>query len=120
MLAIVFVVAIIVAINQQRFIEVSAVLLFAVALLALALPVAAQEDTLTVLCTPQEDWCVAMTQAFEAETGIATSYVRMSSGESLARLRASQDDPEFSVWWGGPADAFIAATEEDLSSISSR
>jgi len=77
-------------------------------------PAQAQEDTLTVLCTPQEDWCVAMTQAFEEETGIDTSYVRMSSGESLARIRATQDDPEFSVWWGGPADAFIAAYEEGL------
>ncbi|MBN1565989.1 MAG: ABC transporter substrate-binding protein [Anaerolineae bacterium] len=76
--------------------------------------VEAQEDTLTVLCTPQEDWCIAMTQAFEEETGIETSYVRMSSGESLARIRATQDDPEFSVWWGGPADAFIAAYEEGL------
>lgn len=72
------------------------------------------QDTLTVLCTPQEDWCVAMTQAFEEETGIETNYVRMSSGESLARIRATQDDPEFSVWWGGPADAFIAAYEEGL------
>lgn len=77
-------------------------------------PIQAQGDTLTVLCTPQEDWCVAMTQAFEAETGIATSYVRMSSGESLARIRATADNPEFSVWWGGPADAFIAATDEGL------
>lgn len=76
--------------------------------------VLAQEDTLTVLCTPQEDWCVAMTQAFEEATGIETSYVRMSSGESLARIRATADDPEFSVWWGGPADAFIAAYEEGL------
>lgn len=72
------------------------------------------QDTLTVLCTPQEDWCIAMTQAFQKETGIETSYVRMSSGESLARIRATQDDPEFSVWWGGPADAFIAAYEEGL------
>lgn len=90
-------------------------LILLAAMLLMAIPIAAQEDTLTVLCTPQEDWCVAMTQAFEAETGIATSYVRMSSGESLARLRASADDPEFSVWWGGPADAFIAAAEEGLT-----
>ena len=77
----------------------------------------AQEDTLTVLCTPQEDWCVAMTQAFQAETGINTSYVRLSSGESLARLRATESNPEFSVWWGGPADAFIAAYDEGLLEI---
>lgn len=74
----------------------------------------AQEETLTVLCTPQDDWCVAMTAAFEAETGIDTNYVRLSSGESLARIRASSADPEFSIWWGGPADAFIAAAEEGL------
>lgn len=75
------------------------------------------QDTLTVLCTPQEDWCVAMTEAFEAETGIETSYVRLSSGEGLARLRATAEDPEFSVWWGGPADAFIAAAGEGLLEV---
>jgi iron(III) transport system substrate-binding protein len=84
-----------------------------VLLLAIA-PVIAQDETLTVLCTPTEEWCVAMTQAFEAETGIDTNYVRLSSGEALARVRASADNPEFSVWWGGPADAYIAGTEEGL------
>lgn len=81
--------------------------------LIMLIPASAQES-LTVLCTPQEDWCVAMTQAFQAETGIATSYVRLSSGEALARVRAAADNPEFSVWWGGPADAFIAGHEEGL------
>src|SRR5512138_3228190 len=88
-----------------------AVLAFPVA--APAAPVKAQ-DTLTVLCTPQEDWCVAMTQAFQEETGIETSYVRMSSGEALARIRATAEEPEFSVWWGGPADAYITAADEGL------
>jgi iron(III) transport system substrate-binding protein len=72
------------------------------------------EDTLTVLCTPQEDWCQVMVAAFREETGVETSYVRLSSGEALARLRASADAPEFSVWWGGPADGFVAANEEEL------
>jgi iron(III) transport system substrate-binding protein len=89
------------------------IMLAVIALMA-ASSVIAQEDTLTVLCTPQEDWCVAMTQAFEAETGIRTNYVRLSSGEALARIRAAQESPEFSVWWGGPADAFIAAKAEGL------
>jgi iron(III) transport system substrate-binding protein len=90
------------------------VLFTGIALFLLVFPVVAQDETLTVLCTPQEDWCVAMTQTFEEETGIDTNYVRLSSGESLARVRASADNPEFSVWWGGPADAFIAGTEEGL------
>lgn len=88
-------------------------LLFTMCVLIVA-PISAQEDTLTVLCTPQEDWCVEMTARFEEETGIDTNYVRLSSGESLARIRAGQEDPEFSVWWGGPADAFIAGAEEGL------
>ncbi|MCK6580060.1 MAG: ABC transporter substrate-binding protein [Anaerolineae bacterium] len=90
------------------------VFLIAAALLIAAVPTFAQDSTLTVLCTPQEDWCVAMTEAFEAETGIDTNYVRLSSGESLARIRAAAANPEFSVWWGGPADAFIAAAGEGL------
>jgi iron(III) transport system substrate-binding protein len=69
---------------------------------------------LIVLCTPQEDWCQAMVAAFQAETGIATSYVRLSSGEALARIRAGSNAPEFDVWWGGPADGYVAAHAEGL------
>jgi iron(III) transport system substrate-binding protein len=74
----------------------------------------AGSGSLTVLCTPQEDWCQAMTKAFQTETGITTSYVRLSSGEALAKLKATKDAPEFSVWWGGPADGFVAANAEGL------
>lgn len=80
-----------------------------------AAPTAAPKPSkLTVLCGAQEDWCQAMTKAFEAETGIKTSFVRMSSGEALARIRATKDSPEFSIWHGGPADGYIAAANEGL------
>ncbi|NMC45794.1 MAG: ABC transporter substrate-binding protein [Chloroflexi bacterium] len=69
---------------------------------------------LTVACGAQEDWCQAMTQSFEAKTGIKTNYVRLSSGEALARFIASKDNPEFDVWHGGPADGYIAAKNEGL------
>jgi iron(III) transport system substrate-binding protein len=69
---------------------------------------------LRVLCTPEEPYCVAMVEAFQAETGIPTSYVRMSSGEALARLRAGSAAPEFDVWWGGPADGQVAGGAEGL------
>ncbi|MDM8530759.1 ABC transporter substrate-binding protein [Anaerolineales bacterium HSG25] len=69
---------------------------------------------LTVLCGMQEDWCQAAVVAFEAETGIETSMVRMSSGESLARLRAEGDDTLFDVWYGGPSLGPGAAIEEGL------
>ncbi len=69
---------------------------------------------LTVLCGGQEDWCQAMTKAFQAETGIEANFVRMSSGEGLARLRAGKDSPEFDVWYGGPADGYMAAKNDGL------
>jgi len=69
---------------------------------------------LTVACGAQEDWCQAMTQGFEAATGIKTNYVRLSSGEALARFIASKENPEFDVWHGGPADGYIAAKNEGL------
>lgn len=75
---------------------------------------APKPDKLTVLCTPQEAWCQAQTKAFEAKTGIKTTYVRLSSGEALAKVRATKNNPEYSVWWGGPADSFVAAKIEGL------
>lgn len=70
--------------------------------------------SLTILGTPQEEYIQGITKAFEAECGIKTTYVRLSSGEALAKLRADKASPQFSVWWGGPADGFIAANKESL------
>ncbi|MFN2241801.1 MAG: iron ABC transporter substrate-binding protein, partial [Anaerolineae bacterium] len=65
----------------------------------------AQESTeINVLCTPQEEWCQGMKAEFEEQFGITVNYVRMSSGESLARIRAEKDNPQFDIWWGGPID----------------
>ena len=72
------------------------------------------DKALVVACGAQEDWCQAMTAAFEAKTGIDTNYVRLSSGEAVARLEASKDNPEFDVWHGGPADGYSAAHEAGL------
>lgn len=75
---------------------------------------AAGDESLNVLCTADETLCAAWIDAFQEETGIDTTYVRMSSGESVARLQASADNPEFDVWHAGPVDGFVAAREEGL------
>jgi iron(III) transport system substrate-binding protein len=89
--------------------------------LAVALPFAfgegAKEVTSTevnILMTPQEEWCQGMKQEFEAKYNITVNYVRMSSGEGLARIRAEKDNPQFDMWWGGPIDSFVAAKQEGL------
>lgn len=69
---------------------------------------------LTVLCGPQEDWCQAMVAAFQEETGIETSYLRLSSGEAVARLEAEAEAPTFDVWWGGPSDGQVEAYTKGL------
>jgi iron(III) transport system substrate-binding protein len=77
-----------------------------------AVPAASTE--VNVLCTPQEEWCQGMKQEFEQKYGITVNYVRMSSGEALARLQAEKANPQFDVWWGGPIDSFVAAKAEGL------
>jgi iron(III) transport system substrate-binding protein len=72
------------------------------------------DTELNVLCTPQEQWCQGMKQEFEAKYGITVNYVRMSSGEALARIQAEKDNPQFDIWWGGPIDSFVAAKGEGL------
>ncbi len=73
------------------------------------------DTELNVLCTPQEEWCQGMKQEFEAlYPTITVNYIRMSSGEALARVEAEKDAPTFDIWWGGPADSFIAAKAEGL------
>lgn len=61
------------------------------------------EDDLVILCTPQEEWCEAATSAFSEATGVNAEYVRLSTGEAIARLEAEGDDPSFDVWFGGPS-----------------
>ncbi len=78
-------------------------------------PVVITDTELNVLCTPQEEWCQGMKQEFEALYGITVNYVRMSSGEALARIVAEKDAPTFDIWWGGPIDSFVSAKGQGLA-----
>lgn len=68
-----------------------------------------------IACTPQEEQCQAMAAAFTKSTGIKASYVRMSSGEGVARLDAAKSKPEFDVLYGGPSDGHVAAAKAGLT-----
>src|SRR5512133_1985869 len=69
------------------------------------------DTELNVLCVPQEQWCQGMKQEFEAKYGITVNYVRMSSGEAVAKLEAEKDAPTFDIMWGGPIDGYVAAKQ---------
>ncbi len=70
--------------------------------------------TLSILGVLTGDVNDGFAKAYEAETGVKTSVVRLSAGEALAKLRADKAYPQFSVWLGGAADGFIAAANEGL------
>ncbi|MBI4842671.1 MAG: ABC transporter substrate-binding protein [candidate division NC10 bacterium] len=52
---------------------------------------------------------------FEKDTGIKVEWVRMSSGEVLARLRAEAKNPQVSIWFGGPSQDHIAGKKAGIS-----
>jgi len=70
---------------------------------------------LNLLCVVELDWCEGQISEFnKLYPGIIVNWVRMSSGESLTRLRNEAENPQFDVWWGGPVDSYIAASQEGL------
>ena len=75
---------------------------------------ATANQKVTVACGAMEEVCDAWTKAFTAKTGIPATFVRLSSGETVARLAAAKAAPEFDVWQGGPADGYGAAAKQDL------
>jgi len=62
----------------------------------------------------QEDHAAMIAEEFEAATGIKTEFVRMSSGEILARLKAEKGNMTASVWYGGPVDGIVAADQDGI------
>ncbi|NUT41449.1 MAG: ABC transporter substrate-binding protein [Thermoactinospora sp.] len=72
------------------------------------------KDRITIACGAHEQWCATMTRRFAEQTGIEADFVRLSSGEALARIKAARGKPEFDAWHGGPADGYEAAKKEGL------
>lgn len=73
------------------------------------------QGELVMYCGVQEEWCRAMTTAFERETGIKVSMTRKSSGEIYAQVKAESQNPRADVWWGGTGDPHMQAAEEGLT-----
>jgi iron(III) transport system substrate-binding protein len=61
-----------------------------------------------------EDHAIKAIETFQKETGIKVSYVRVSAGEVLDRIRKQKDNPTASVWFGGSGDTFVQAKLEGL------
>ncbi|MEW5945056.1 MAG: ABC transporter substrate-binding protein, partial [bacterium] len=53
-------------------------------------------------------------RAYEERTGVSVRWVRMSSGEVMARVWAERDNPQMGLWFGGPSTDFIHARNKGL------
>src|SRR5215203_3405690 len=73
------------------------------------------QGELVMYCGVQEEWCRAMTTAFERETGIKVSMTRKSAGEVYAQVKAEAANPRADIWWGGTGDPHMQAAEEGLT-----
>lgn len=71
----------------------------------------------SVICVPALAWCNAIKAEFPRATGIALDFLRLSSGEAFARVRAERANPQFDVWFGGPGDSQWVASEEGLTEV---
>jgi iron(III) transport system substrate-binding protein len=76
---------------------------------------AAAQGDLVVYCGVQEEWCRAITTAFEKETGVRVAMTRKSAGEVYAQVRAEASNPKGDIWWGGTGDPHLQAAEEGLA-----
>src|SRR4051794_29781981 len=79
-----------------------------VALAAVAASSAFAADTLNVYSIWPENWAKPMFEEFEKATGIKVNFVRFSSGEALARVKAEKNNPRVDVLFGGPVETFAA------------
>lgn len=81
----------------------------------LSLSVAAQDKVLTLYGSAEPRSVEVLAQGFEDATGVKVDWIRMSSGETLARLRAEKENPQADVWWGGTLDPHSIAAVEGLT-----
>ncbi|PIE33171.1 iron ABC transporter substrate-binding protein [candidate division KSB3 bacterium] len=86
-----------------------------IALLIASVSVSAQEKVLNLYGSAEPRSVEVLAEGFEKATGVKVNWIRMSSGETLARLRAEKDNPQGDVWWGGTTDPHSVAALEGLT-----
>ncbi|MEN3929760.1 ABC transporter substrate-binding protein [Microvirga sp. W0021] len=86
---------------------------FLFAALCLSTPVKAA-DVINAYSVMPEKYAAQIAQAYEQKTGVKINFVRMASGEALARLNAERGNPQVDVLLGGPSDMYEAGIKTEL------
>jgi len=72
------------------------------------------QNTLNVYTIMPEKYATTIFAAFTADTGVKVNFIRLSSGEALARIEAEKNNPQVDCLWGGPADTYEAGVLEGV------
>ncbi|MDQ0323409.1 iron(III) transport system substrate-binding protein [Pararhizobium capsulatum DSM 1112] len=71
---------------------------------------------LNLICSADVVICEQMTGDFEKAHGdIKVNMVRLSSGETYAKIRAEARNPKTDIWWAGTGDPHLQAASENLT-----
>lgn len=70
---------------------------------------------LTAYTTLDEELARKLFKAFSEETGIGVDWIRLSTGECVARLEAERANPHASIWFGGVGLGHIEAKNKGLT-----
>ena len=79
-----------------------------------AMPAQAAGD-LNLICSADVVICEQMKNSFEKDHDIRVNMVRLSSGETYAKVRAEARNPKTDIWWAGTGDPHLQAASENLT-----
>src|SRR6185295_12285568 len=71
-------------------------------------------DTINVYTAWPESLSQPIFKAYTAKTGVPINFIRLSTGELVARATAEKNNPRADVIWGAPGDGFAAAKEAGI------
>lgn len=72
-------------------------------------------NRITAYTTLDEELAREVFAAFTQETGIQVDWVRLSTGEAVARIEAERANPQASIWFGGVGLGHIEAKQKGLT-----
>src|SRR2546422_5420715 len=88
--------------------------LFASLILVLVFAGPGLAQTVNVYTAWPESLSQPIFKAYTAKTGVTINFIRLSTGELVARATAEKNNPRADVIWGTPGDGFAAAKEAGL------
>lgn len=86
-----------------------------ITVLSVAVPAAAAQGELDLVCGVPIPWCEAVAGAFLKETGISVDITLKEAAGALAQLAAEKSKPRHDVWYAGSGEVQLQAAESGLA-----